>query len=513
MRGNTVVLGPPGTGKTTRLSRYIERGAAKFGSERVLVCSLTKTAATELTQRGLPIPRENVGTLHAICYRELGRPALVYPTLNEFNSAYGYNLSDQTKEHDDLDADDSVYAQYDFVRARRINKRMWPASVKRFARLIEDWKENTGTIDFTDMIEKAVQEVDKPKCNPRAIFYDEAQDGSRLELDLITKWSQCTDHTIIAGDDDQALFGWRGASVEAFLEFSDRHVVLNQSYRLPSKVKAYAERLAASIDMRAEKKFNAARDGGRVVKTTLALDRQMMPHFIPTVQKALENGTVMVLTSCGYMLSGAIKQLKAHGIPYHNPYRVKRGDWNPLRRGKKIVTATDRLVSFLRPALGDHWTWDDIWRFASILKARGIIVPGYKVGLKKRKGLPMKPSWNEFKAIFEPDALQRILAHDLSWYRQSVQQSNKAFDFPIKIAEQDPKMLTQKPRVIVGTIHSVKGGEADSVIVYPDLSHAAMNEMERCRDSILRTFYVAVTRARRDVYLCRSASTSAFPWI
>jgi len=126
-RGNSVVLGPPGTGKTTKLAQFINLGAKKFGAERILVASLTKTAATELAQRGLPIPRQNVGTLHSICYRELDRPPLVYPTLAEFNAEHGMSLSDQTKEYDDIVAnnkDDRIYARYDLFRSRMIGRQI-----------------------------------------------------------------------------------------------------------------------------------------------------------------------------------------------------------------------------------------------------------------------------------------------------------------------------------------------------------------------------------------------------
>lgn len=55
------------------------------------------------------------------------------------------------------------------------------------------------------------------------------------------------------------------------------------------------------------------------------------------------------------------------------------------------------------------------------------------------------------------------------------------------------------PKVIVGTIHSVKGGEADTVHVFPDLSSAAY--MDQDPDRIHRLFYVAVTRARDSVII------------
>ena len=72
------------------------------------------------------------------------------------------------------------------------------------------------------------------------------------------------------------------------------------------------------------------------------------------------------------------------------------------------------------------------------------------------------------------------------------------------------EVLQKEPRVIVGTIHSVKGGEADNVIVFPDLSPKWLELMERSgwegRDSVLRLFYVALTRARKRLIVGDPAS-------
>ena len=70
------VLGPPGTGKTTFLSRTIASLVEKRGSDAVTVCSFSKAAATELVARDLPIEDSHVGTLHALCYRALSRPTI-----------------------------------------------------------------------------------------------------------------------------------------------------------------------------------------------------------------------------------------------------------------------------------------------------------------------------------------------------------------------------------------------------------------------------------------------------
>ena len=65
------------------------------------------------------------------------------------------------------------------------------------------------------------------------------------------------------------------------------------------------------------------------------------------------------------------------------------------------------------------------------------------------------------------------------------------------------------PKLVIGTIHSVKGGEADSVYLFPDLSRAAMREWVNTgegHDGIIRQFYVAMTRTRENLVICASSS-------
>jgi len=59
------IFGPPGTGKTTNLSRQIRRAAERYGPESVLVTSFSRTAAAELAGRDLPISPDRIGTLHS----------------------------------------------------------------------------------------------------------------------------------------------------------------------------------------------------------------------------------------------------------------------------------------------------------------------------------------------------------------------------------------------------------------------------------------------------------------
>ena len=96
----------------------------------------------------------------------------------------------------------------------------------------------------------------------------------------------------------------------------------------------------------------------------------------------------------------------------------------------------------------------------------------------------------------------------LNWWRRLVIADVRSrVQFPADVAAAcGPRALIDPPKVVVGTIHSVKGGQADVVYLFPDLSQAGDAQYQRDgapRDSVIRTFYVGITRARETLYICQ----------
>ena len=79
---------------------------------------------------------------------------------------------------------------------------------------------------------------------------------------------------------------------------------------------------------------------------------------------------------------------------------------------------------------------------------------------------------------------------------------------------QNSEGFVPRPKIIVGTIHSVKGGEADVVYLLPDLSWATRRDIEDngldASDAVVRMAYVGMTRARQKLVLCDPGSKNYF---
>ena len=100
------IFGPPGTGKTTSLTRQIRRAADRFGPDSVLVTSFSRAAAAELAGRDLPISPDRVGTLHSHCWHALGGPEIAEANVDEWNRDYPSLAITPVKKHNKLDGEE-----------------------------------------------------------------------------------------------------------------------------------------------------------------------------------------------------------------------------------------------------------------------------------------------------------------------------------------------------------------------------------------------------------------------
>jgi hypothetical protein len=502
-------VGPPGTGKTTFLQKQIAKWADEFGIRAVMACSLTRAAAAEIKGRDLAIPGEQVGTLHSFAYHAIGNPTLAEEKLGEWATAYphyalskGKHVNSPENDRPDEAGDgnglgDESYERMNILRHSLIPVERWPVWIATFHRKWQEWVKDSGYIDFTGMIERALNETWCAPYQPKAMVIDEAQDMSRLEIALLSSWSASIEKMAAVGDPAQAMYVFRGAEPYAFSDVGGpgHQRVLKQSYRVPRAVHAAAVRWAGDLLTGIEYLPRPA-DGS---VSMLGFNRRQIGELAELVEEHLaepDPGTLMVQFACNYMLPPLVTALRERGIPFHNPMRLKEGSWNPLAdkfgKGKKKLTSTkDRLLAFVHP----EPTPERVAMWLPLLQTKGVLVHGTKERIKD--GLPSDPS--EILALFASEAVaNHAFSGDVEWLRDNaVGTYRDTLNYPLRVlAKYGADGLENTPQVAVGTNHSFKGGEASRVVLCPDLSSAGFREHSDGGLGVRRAMYVGMTRAR-----------------
>lgn len=522
-------IGPPGCGKTTYLCGKAAEAADRFGRDRVLICSLTKAAARAVQDRGLDLPKHAVGTMHAHCYRMLGRPELAESHIPEWNASHGaLALSggrDQLEGHSDgaIAGETPADWLYSMVCSSRAGGRDIPDQAAAFWNAWSAWKQEKGYLDFEDLIEVARRDCATAPGHPAVVYLDEAQDSSASEIGLIQHWSR-TASVVVVGDLDQSIFEFRGACPQAFADLNvpdERRRVLEQSYRVPRAVHGAAVRWIEQVQGRERVIYRPRDADGELRRVPWCYGHA--ERLLAEAQPYLDAGkSVMFLGACNWHLAPLIAVMRREGVPFWNPYRLTDGRWNPLAvRGG--VTAAQRLEAFLEPATAGRWSLGGLSRWLESVQAKAVLADGAKAKIKRwidagefKDFLPD----DEAAALFQPGILSEAVgaAWDRRWdwlLERVLPSKRKAFEFPVQVATKHGiEALSKDPQIIVGTIHSTKGGEADVVFVFPDLSRKGLAEWcsPSGRDQVIRLFYVAMTRARESLILCAPTGPMHVQW-
>lgn len=499
-----------------------------------MICSLTKAAAAEVKRRGLKMPLDQIGTMHHHCFRALGRPVIAESKIKEWNEGnrsgvfqinHGYQIGDA--ETDDVRKEsafgDTLYQIYSLNRARMTPVDKWTKQTKNFAALWETWKSENDYLDFSDLIDRARLDCEYAPRRPLIIYLDEAQDSSRAEIELALHWAKDA-NLVLTGDFDQSIFTWRGADPQALYDLkipADHKKVLSQSYRVPVAVHRTAVKWIGQIKNREDVSYQPRPFEGSVevcdksYKSPVEIVEKILPY-------TTDGKSVMVVGTCAFHLNQIVASMREKGVPFHNPYKAQNGRWNPLAR-RRGITAVDRIEAFLEPQTNGRWTTEGAKRWIDVVKAYGFLARGAKTQLKR---------WVDEKVVFDDkmlsslfcggsvaagEAIEAAWDGNYKWLRDHLVDSKaKSLDYPIRVADvHGIEAIRKEPQVIVGTIHSVKGGESDVCIVFPDLSRAGMEEWSsggEGRDSIVRLFYVAMTRARETLILCSASGPLRVEW-
>lgn len=532
MSGIFKVVGPPGCGKTTWLSRQCQIGVGVHGSEGVLVASLTRAAAQEAAGRNTGLARGQIGTMHAFLYRALGRPKILTKSdVTMWNNEHpdyamtpgGVDLeeSNETRRDGDRRGDDLI-RRCDMLRARAIPREQWPNDAQAFDAMWSAYKAEADICDFTDLIERGIDAFEAAPGRPGAIFIDEAQDLCRLELNLVEQWSQHCDTTVLVGDESQALYSWRGATPDVLA--GQIHKVLDQSYRVPAAVHKLAMRIIrATGSWREEVVYHPRRTSeepdaplvegscGRAAGITWR-----RPEKIIDLALAAEaaDESLMILATCDYLLAPTKRALAEAGIPWHNPFSNR---YNPI---SQECRASVEAAAYLGKEGSTGLSSPQLKALVKLLRSdedTGVRRGGKAAIERLGEGIPQIEVARAMYRWLGESAYHAIDAGDLEWLLRHLPESvSMGTRLAIRVAlRSGMSALTQRPHVILGTIHSVKGGEADRVLLFPDLSPQGYRQLGipgwDGKQSIFRTFYVGATRAKEQLLVADPHNQLSIP--
>jgi DNA helicase-2/ATP-dependent DNA helicase PcrA len=338
-------------------------------------------------------------------------------------------------------------------------------TLKQFAHDLNQYKKDYNLIDFTDMITEFVKMDRSPRFD--VVFIDEAQDLSRSQWEMARSIWDKTQDTYIAGDDDQAIFRWAGADVDSFIAQKGKVMQLTQSYRIPQVVHDVASKIVNKIQHRLPKEWRP--------KT----QRGLLSYYDEFKQVNMKQGNWLVLARTKFMLTDVEEALYEQGLYYQNKFKTNKEqdlykavtDWENVRKGVNI-------------------NYDQIVRIASYMSQNHF----EKQALKyiDKEGIYGVPELRE----------RRWLKTDKIWYEAFDQAPSRSIRYIRRMRENGEK-LNSSPRITLSTIHGVKGGEQDNVVLLTDLSRNTQINYEKNPDDENRLFYVGATRTKTHLHIIR----------
>ena len=406
-------------------------------------------------------------------YRELSEKIGVELQITRSNS-FDDDLPEITK------ATDPILGMINLARMRKVSLRDQYNSmdspiewniIKYVDECLRSYKENLEMYDFTDMLESFPEEGFRSCPAFKLCFVDEAQDLSPIQWDIAHILDEKSDRMYCAGDDDQAIYRWAGADVDHFINLDGGSETLSQSYRIPLEVHRLAERVVGRIDKRFLKDYKPRVDSLGSVRRIFSIEEMDMSE-----------GSWLVLAQAGYQLQPVATELKSSGYLYeyrgHRSISEKLSDavngWEQLRKGRDIPGATARKI-YAYMSVGDRITRgfkklpgledQDIVNMQSLTAHHGLLADESMI-------------WSE--------AMNKIPDGDRAYVTALLRRGEK---------------FNGEPRITVSTIHGAKGGEADNVVLFTDLSPAAEQQMNVNSDDMHRLFYVGVTRTKENLFI------------
>ena len=583
--GPCMVLAPPGSGKTlivTERTRYlIEESGVR--PDQILVITFTRYAAREMKERferltaGKNYP-VTFGTFHSIFYGIL-KCAYGIGANNLMSEKESSVLLQEVLDQTDIESTPEVEDEEELVREllREVgmvknglchlkdfhSKYLTQDEFAEVFRSYEHQKKELKKFDFDDMLvqcyalfRKKPEILQGWQKRFQYILIDEFQDINRVQYEVIRMLAAPRYNLFVVGDDDQSIYGFRGAKPELMLymkqEFpSLRTISLTVNYRSTEFITGAAARVILHNDTRFYKRVQSFRGRGQNVHVQEVLDEQEEAQYVTEeIQKKLDQGIkpgeIAVLFRAAVQARMISEILSEHRIPFEmrdyvtNFYRLfivkDMMAYLQLAAGKRdrslFLTICNRPLRYLaRNSMENRQVnFEDLRKFYCDKDWMLDIIDQFDVDVRMMKNMaPYAAIQYIRKKIGYDDFLKEYAEkHQISWKQlmdvmAELEERSKNFksydEWEIHIAKYTQELEEQqaKARKIKGerenkvqlmTIHSAKGLEFEDVFVIHANEGEIPHQKAEKKDEIeeeRRLFYVALTRAKNN--LCISYIT------
>lgn len=575
-KGPCMVLAGPGSGKTLTIAKRIEYLIMKHKvrPEEILVITFTKYAAWEMKNRTRSICGPSsyavtFGTFHGIYYGIL-KWAYRLNQSNLLSDEGKYRILREILPGIDWDQEPEADEEKDYLQELAIEignvknncmdieeyepVKYTTEKFRKLYRTYEETKKKYRKIDFEDMLiqcrdlfMKRPDILKKWQEKFQYILVDEFQDVNQAQYDVVRMLAAPQDNLFVVGDDDQSVYGFRGAKPGIMKEFMKdypkaRQILLDVNYRSSGYIVKGALRVIGNNKIRFEKKIEAFRKPDETVHVQEVKDPvQEAEYVLGRIREYRKKGVSYTEMAVLYRTNVDARAMSELMTEYQIPFVMKEH----LNNIYEHFIALD-MISYLRLSQGEYdrkyflqianrpnryltresmktgnvsyeslrryyrdkdWMVDRIdqleWDMKMICDKTPYAAIQY---IRKRMG------YDEF--LKEYAAYRKISSEDLFAVLEEIWQNSKGYgtikewfehiESYGKMLKEQNKKNGEKEGVNLMTMHAAKGLEFDTVFVIeanegscPYKKATADEEIEEER----RLFYVAMTRAKRKLVI------------
>ena len=592
LEGPVLILAGAGSGKTRaltyRVANLIDHGVPAWS---ILALTFTNKAAREMKTRVEQLIGEEmaeeawISTFHSTCARILRRDIEKIGYSRSFTI---YDDDDQQRVIKEILKQQNIDDK--FIPVREVKAKISDAKNKMLTP--DEWFEKTfrdrrnsmihdvmteyekkmkalNALDFDDLLLKTlILLADHPpvlevyRRRFRYVLVDEYQDTNRTQYELIRLLTAESRNLCVVGDDDQSIYGWRGADIRNILEFENDYpdatvIKLEQNYRSTGNILDAANQVIAHNEGRKDKTLWTEKGAGEKITLYCAQDeREEAAWIVQQMQELKKKGVSLGEMAILYRTNAQSRIPEEVLMQAGIPYRVYGGQKFYDRKEIKDIIAylrvianpaddvsLTRIINVPKRSIGDttvqalaaHAARQDMPLFAALAvlpddlgsRAKNSVTEFFRMmtllsAMKESMDLEafvdelirMTGLEEQYRKEDTEEAMGRI--ENIQEFRGSVHEfAQMTEDATLEGYLENVALVTDLDRAqddsgfaVLMTLHSAKGLEFDNVFI-PGLeegifpSARSIDEDDRLEEE-RRLMYVGITRARKRLYLSRA---------